>query len=150
MRTWTQAATPFRLTGRCMPSTTWMPAYSSDQRSGDTAPCPNTPHYVKRLTTKVAGCFRDACFPCDKPRCTRLGEGIINCKDCVQHPKPRRDTRGITACSERFGQSRAHELALGEFELAIRGLLGEGAPLSPASLQLLQAQWHQEYETWTP
>jgi hypothetical protein len=28
-----------------------------------------------------------------------------------------------------------HGLALGDFELALRGLLGDGAPLSPASLQ---------------
>lgn len=41
-----------------------------------------------------------------------------------------------------------HGLALGDFELALRGLLGEGAPLSPASLQRLKAQWQDEYETW--
>lgn len=41
-----------------------------------------------------------------------------------------------------------HGLALGDFELALRGLLGDGAPLSPASLQRLKAQWQQEYETW--
>lgn len=41
-----------------------------------------------------------------------------------------------------------HGLALGDCELALRGLLGEGAPLSPASLQRLKAQWQHEYETW--
>jgi transposase-like protein len=41
-----------------------------------------------------------------------------------------------------------HGLALGDFELALRGLLGEGAPLSPASLQRLKAQWQLEYEAW--
>lgn len=41
-----------------------------------------------------------------------------------------------------------HGLALGDFELALRGLLGEGAPLSAASLQRLKAQWQDEYETW--
>jgi transposase-like protein len=41
-----------------------------------------------------------------------------------------------------------HGLALGDFEVALRGLLGEGAPLSPASLQRLKAQWQQAYETW--
>jgi putative transposase len=39
-------------------------------------------------------------------------------------------------------------LALGDFELALRGLLGEGAPLSLASLLRLKAQWQGEYETW--
>ncbi|MEW6247470.1 MAG: transposase [Nitrospirota bacterium] len=41
-----------------------------------------------------------------------------------------------------------HGLAHGDFELALRGLLGEGAPLSTASLQRLKAQWQQEYDTW--
>jgi transposase-like protein len=41
-----------------------------------------------------------------------------------------------------------HGLALGDFELALRGLLGDGAPLSPASLLRLKTQWQGEYETW--
>lgn len=40
-----------------------------------------------------------------------------------------------------------HGLTLGDFELALRGLLGEGASLSPASLQRLKAQWQDEYAT---
>ena len=41
-----------------------------------------------------------------------------------------------------------HGLALGDFELALRGLLGDGAPLSPSSLARLKGQWQSEYETW--
>ena len=41
-----------------------------------------------------------------------------------------------------------HGLALGDFDLALRGLLGEAAPLSPTSLARLKAQWQLEYETW--
>lgn len=41
-----------------------------------------------------------------------------------------------------------HGLALGDFDLALRGLLGDGAPLSPSSLVRLKAQWQQEYEAW--
>jgi transposase-like protein len=41
-----------------------------------------------------------------------------------------------------------HGLALGDFELALRGLLGDGAPLSAASLQRLKAQWQLEYAAW--
>jgi transposase-like protein len=41
-----------------------------------------------------------------------------------------------------------HGLAKGDFELALRGLLGDGAPLSPSSLQRLRAQWETEYEAW--
>ena len=49
---------------------------------------------------------------------------------------------------ELLPQLYLHGLALGDFELALRGLLGEGAPLSPASLQRLKAQWQEEYATW--
>jgi putative transposase len=41
-----------------------------------------------------------------------------------------------------------HGLALGDFDLALRGLLGDAAPLSPASLARLKAQWQLEYEAW--
>ena len=41
-----------------------------------------------------------------------------------------------------------HGLAGGDFELALRGLLGEGAPLSASSLQRLKGKWEQEYEGW--
>jgi putative transposase len=41
-----------------------------------------------------------------------------------------------------------HGLALGDFDLALRGLLGEGAPLSPASIARLKAGWQAEYEFW--
>ena len=42
-----------------------------------------------------------------------------------------------------------HGLALGDFDLALRGLLGSAAPLSPASLVRLKAQWQAEYTAWT-
>jgi transposase-like protein len=41
-----------------------------------------------------------------------------------------------------------HGLALGDFELALRGLLGEGAPLSAASIVRLKAKWEAEYQEW--
>lgn len=41
-----------------------------------------------------------------------------------------------------------HGLSKGDFELALRGLLGDGAPLSPASIQRLKAKWEGEYEAW--
>jgi transposase-like protein len=41
-----------------------------------------------------------------------------------------------------------HGLAKGDFELALRGLLGEGAPLSVASIQRLKVKWEAEYEAW--
>ena len=41
-----------------------------------------------------------------------------------------------------------HGLALGDFELALRGLLGEGAPRSASSLMRLKATWQAQYAAW--
>ncbi len=41
-----------------------------------------------------------------------------------------------------------HGLALGDFELALRGLLGDGAPLSASSIARLKEDWQLEYQTW--
>jgi transposase-like protein len=49
---------------------------------------------------------------------------------------------------ELLPQLYLHGLAQGDFELALRGLLGEGAPLSPSSIERLRAKWQLEYETW--
>jgi putative transposase len=42
-----------------------------------------------------------------------------------------------------------HGLASGDFELALRHLLGNGAPLSPSSLQRLKEKWQEEYTQWS-
>jgi transposase-like protein len=41
-----------------------------------------------------------------------------------------------------------HGLAEGDFELALRGLLGDGAPLSASSVARLKASFAQEYQAW--
>ena len=41
-----------------------------------------------------------------------------------------------------------HGLALRDFDMALRGLLGEEAPLSPSSIARLKAEWRQEYDAW--
>jgi len=41
-----------------------------------------------------------------------------------------------------------HGLSLGDFELALRGLLGAGVPLSASSLARLKQSWVQEFEDW--
>jgi putative transposase len=41
-----------------------------------------------------------------------------------------------------------HGLAKGDFELALRGLLGAGAPLSASSIDRLKAKWQLEYAEW--
>jgi len=42
-----------------------------------------------------------------------------------------------------------HGLAQGDFELALRGLLGKGAPLSSSSIERLRAKWQVDFETWS-
>jgi transposase-like protein len=49
---------------------------------------------------------------------------------------------------ELLPQLYLHGLAQGDFELALRGLLGEGAPLSPSSIERLRGKWVVEYEAW--
>ncbi|MFQ5870202.1 MAG: IS256 family transposase [Candidatus Zixiibacteriota bacterium] len=41
-----------------------------------------------------------------------------------------------------------HGLSTGDFELALRGLLGGGAPLSATSIRRLKEKWEAEYEEW--
>jgi transposase-like protein len=42
-----------------------------------------------------------------------------------------------------------HGLAQGDFELALRGLLGAGAPLSASSIERLRGKWQVDYEAWS-
>jgi hypothetical protein len=41
-----------------------------------------------------------------------------------------------------------HGLAEGDFDLALRASLGDGAPLSASSVARLKAGWQTEYELW--
>jgi transposase-like protein len=41
-----------------------------------------------------------------------------------------------------------HGLALGDFDLALRGLLGEEAPVSPSTVARLKDGWQAEWEEW--
>jgi putative transposase len=41
-----------------------------------------------------------------------------------------------------------HGLSKGDFNMALRGLLGEGAPLSRSAIERLKAKWYLEYEEW--
>jgi len=41
-----------------------------------------------------------------------------------------------------------HGLSSGDFELAMRGLLGDGAPLSASSIQRLKVKWELEFDAW--
>jgi transposase-like protein len=50
--------------------------------------------------------------------------------------------------AELLPQLYLHGLAEGDFELALRGLLGEGAPLSGSSIARLKQGWDDEYRAW--
>jgi transposase-like protein len=41
-----------------------------------------------------------------------------------------------------------HGLALRDFDMALRGLLGEEAPLSASTIARLKTQWRTEYDAW--
>src|SRR6266849_4680132 len=56
--------------------------------------------------------------------------------------------RRTEAVSELLPQLYLHGLAQGDFELALRGLLGAGAPLSASSIERLRAKWQLEFEAW--
>lgn len=57
--------------------------------------------------------------------------------------------RRTEAVGELLPQLYLHGLAQGDFELALRGLLGEGAPLSPSSIERLRGKWVAEFEAWS-
>jgi putative transposase len=56
--------------------------------------------------------------------------------------------RRTEAVGELLPQLYLHGLAQGDFELALRGLLGEGAPLSESSIERLRGKWVVEFEAW--
>src|SRR6185312_8077976 len=76
-----------------------------------------------------------------RPRIRDLNERFVS----QVLPLFKRQTKEV---GELLPQLYLHGLALGDFELALRGLLGDGAPLSPASLLRLKTQWQGEYEAW--
>ena len=62
--------------------------------------------------------------------------------------KARRLSMSSGTIGELIPELYLHGLAAGDFELALRGLLGEGAPLSKASIRRLRAVWSSEFEMW--
>jgi len=76
-----------------------------------------------------------------RPRVRRLEERF----ESRLLPLFARRTREVGAM---LPQLYLHGLSKGDFELALRGLLGEGAPLSASSIERLRAGWQVEYDTW--
>lgn len=92
-----------------------------------------------------------------KPRRLTLGSGTI----AVRRPRVRglekrfesrilplfaRRTRAV---NDLLPELYLHGLAEGDFDLALRGLLGDDAPLSASTVARLKAKWQVEYEAWS-
>lgn len=60
-------------------------------------------------------------------------------------PLFRRQTKEV---GELLPELYLHGLSSGDFELAMRGLLGEGAPLSASSIARLKGRWELEFDAW--
>jgi transposase-like protein len=56
--------------------------------------------------------------------------------------------RRTTAVGLLLPELYLHGLSTGDFDVALRGLLGEGAPLSASSIQRLKVRFELDYETW--
>jgi len=56
--------------------------------------------------------------------------------------------RKSTAVSNVLPELYLHGLAQGDFELALRGLLGDGAPLSGSTVARLKEKWQTEFAQW--
>ena len=91
-----------------------------------------------------------------KPRRLSLSNGTITLRrPRVRGLNERFESRLLPAFKRRteevgrlLPELYLHGLAQGDFDLALRGLLGEGAPLSAPSIARLKAGWQAEYEFW--
>jgi transposase-like protein len=91
-----------------------------------------------------------------KPRCLAMPSGTIT----VRRPRVRGVAgrvesrilplfqRRTQAVGDLLPELSLHGLAQGDFELALRGLLGDGAPLSASSIARLRGTWSLEYDAW--
>jgi transposase-like protein len=91
-----------------------------------------------------------------KARRLTLGCGTVTvCRPRVRGLEERFESRVLPLfarrtkkVSEFIPQLYLHGLALGDFDLALRGLLGEEAPLSASTVARLKEQWQMEWEEW--
>ncbi len=92
-----------------------------------------------------------------KPRRLAMSSGTITVRrPRVRGLEERFESRVLPLFARRTKEVAAlipelylHGLAEGDFELALRGLLGEGAPLSKASIRRLRQGWTEEFEAWS-
>ena len=70
------------------------------------------------------------------------GKSVLRAGSCRCLPKRTREVRDL------IPELYLHGLAEGDFDLALRGLLGEEAPLSPSTVARLKQKWQGEMEAW--
>ncbi len=92
-----------------------------------------------------------------KPRRLTLGSGTVR----VRRPRVRDlderfesrilplFVRRTEQVSDLIPELYLHGLAEGDFDLALRGLLGEDAPLSASTVARLKTKWHAEMAAWS-
>jgi transposase-like protein len=56
--------------------------------------------------------------------------------------------RTTSAFDTLMPQLYLHGLSTNDFDLGLRAVFGEGAPLSPASIVRMKAQWEEDYKAW--
>jgi transposase-like protein len=109
--------------------------------------------YERRVAVDAPGGYRNGV---GKPRRLSLTSGTITLRrPRVRGLEARFESRLLPAFKRRteevgrlLPELYLHGLAQGDFELALRGLLGDGAPLSAPSIARLKAGWQAEYELW--
>lgn len=91
-----------------------------------------------------------------KPRKVTLGAGTVEVRrPRVRGLEERFESRVLPMClrksrqvDELIPELYLHGLAEGDFDLALRGLLGDDAPLSASTVARLKEKWHAELEEW--
>jgi transposase-like protein len=109
--------------------------------------------YERRAGVDAPGGYRNGF---GKPRRLSLSNGTITLqRPRVRGLEERFESRLLPAFKRRteevgrlLPELYLHGLALGDFDLALRGLLGDGAPLSAPSIARLKAGWQAEYDLW--
>ena len=111
------------------------------------------PRYARRAASTPERVFRNGH---GKPRQLSLTSGTVTVRrPRIRGLEERFESRILPMFARRTEEVAAlipelylHGLALRDFDLALRGLLGDAAPLSPASVARLKARWQNDYEAW--
>lgn len=91
-----------------------------------------------------------------KPRRLTLGTGTVDVRrPRVRNTEERFESRVLPLFVRRTSKVRdliptlyLHGLAEGDFDLALRGLLGDEAPVSASTVARLKERWNAEYQEW--